>query len=240
MPCEYLRYPCISSMIFLLGSSDYCVWKREYFPTFNLCSGYLPLWWILSSSRHCSSWLHVLFLTLSAWWVCSWVLQGPPCKLVTIKCMWHYSRDGEKDESKTWCSCLRKCKWLFESCSHGARCHFMSHHQQHSPVFHMGHPLISPEDISELKSLGSVEEDLGKDKPEDPIRWLKSHLYNHQCLQERVVWLWKGDNVKHCQPRLDLTKSISVSSLFYHTKPATFTGFRECAAALHWKLWQFF
>lgn len=42
-------------------------------------------------------------------------------------------------------------------------------------------------------------------------------------------------DVKHHQPQCNLTKNISVSSLFYHTKPATFMGFGECAAALHWK-----
>lgn len=120
------------------------------------CEGFSYL-----TSRHCL-FLITCFISnpefyLSAWWVCSWVLQAPPpCKLVTIEFMWHYSRDGEMNESKTWCSCLRKCKCLFESCSHEARCHFMSHHQQHSSVLHLGHPLVSLEDTSELKSLGTM------------------------------------------------------------------------------------
>lgn len=126
-------------------------WAVDVFP----CDGFSHL-----TSRHCLV-LITCFISnpefyLSAWWACSWVLQGPPCKAVTIKWMWHYSRDGEMNESKTWWSHLRKCKWLFESCSHEARCNFMIHHQQHSSILHLGHPLVSSEDINELKSLGSV------------------------------------------------------------------------------------
>lgn len=36
---------------------------------------------------------------------------------------------------------------------------------------------------------------------------------------------WKGAKVKRHQPQLNLTKSIFVSSLFYHTRPVTFMGF---------------
>lgn len=46
---------------------------------------------------------------------------------------------------------------------------------------------------------------------------------------------WKWASVKRHQPQLNLTKSIFVSSLFYHTRPVTFMGFGVSAAALHWK-----
>jgi len=46
---------------------------------------------------------------------------------------------------------------------------------------------------------------------------------------------WKGANVKRHQPQLNLTKSIFVSSLLYHTRAVTFMGFAVSAAAPHWK-----
>lgn len=99
--------PCISSPEFLLGDSEYVFGRGNIFPLLTHAVGiFSPVtdFPILLLNAACS-WCSVLFLTLSC--IClldgctSWALWGPPCKLVTIMCMWHYSRDEEMGENDT-------------------------------------------------------------------------------------------------------------------------------------------
>lgn len=193
--------PCISSPKFLLGNSEYVFGRGNIFPFLTHAIGIFSLvtdFPILLLDTACS-WCHGFFSNPELYLSARWVLGGPPCKLVTVMCMWHYSREEEKDENDTMIFRLDAQAWEGTS-------GFLNHAVTREGVFlgvtisslwpasvlHLGHMPNSPADIHELKSLGSVWEDLSNDKPEDQTRWFKSCLYHQQRLQERVVCLWTG------------------------------------------------
>lgn len=137
--------PCISSLAFLLGISEYMFGRGNIFPLLTHAESlFLRDRFPHLAARHCL-FLMPCFITnpqlypsvscmflLGAIW--STLQTGDHNVYVTLEQRWG---EGWKwfNNTQIWCSSLRRYKWFSESCSCKGSCHFRRYQQSHLTFF---------------------------------------------------------------------------------------------------------